>query len=601
MRSCLLFLFLFFSLFINSKVEKIIEENCASCHENKSLNLISIASMSQYSEEDLLRILEVGKMKSQARGLSEDEKKSIAKYLAKQNQSYVDTNYSNSCERQLSISNFKKGSKWTSWGFDSSNTRYQPESNIDSSNLKKLKLKWSFGLNETDTRGQPIAVGGVIFVSGKSLHALDKETGCSFWSFQPKSNAVFRNSPVFDGAKEDAIYIVDSNFIVYKLNILNGTVVWKTKINKEFESNTSSASPTLAGNLLFVPISTYETVLAIDPNYECCKSSGGMIAINSENGEIIWNHRIEERAQFTKKGLITRTKKYAPAGSAVWNSPSIDLQEGKVFFGTGQSLQSPASKNSDSIISLDINSGEKVWVTQTLSGDAYNVGCEIPIVRSMVCPEEKGPDFDFGASVIQTTDLDGNKILLAGQKSGWVFKLNPLTGEIDWKKKVGNGGLLGGIHFGMATDNKKLYVPISDRWVNRDYDKKAKPGLYALDFLKGEIIWSFIPKNICSERKPLYGEGNCFLGYSAPISVTNDILFAGSLDGTLSAHSVMSGNKLWEFDTLQAYETVNKIPAIGGSMDVAGPVIVDNWLFVTSGYAQHGQMTGNVILAFSID
>ena len=125
-----------------------------------------------------------------------------------------------------------------------------------------------------------------------------------------------------------------------------------------------------------------------------------------------------------------------------------------------------------------------MWVTQTLSGDAYNVGCEIPIVRSMVCPEEKGPDFDFGASVIQTTDLDGNKILLAGQKSGWVFKLNPLTGEIDWKKKVGNGGLLGGIHFGMATDNKKLYVPISDRWVNRDYDKEAKPGLYALDFIK---------------------------------------------------------------------------------------------------------------------
>ena len=42
-----------------------------------------------------------------------------------------------------------------------------------------------------------------------------------------------------------------------------------------------------------------------------------------------------------------------------------------------------------------------MWVTQTLSGDAYNVGCEIPIVRSMVCPEEKGPDFDFGASVIK--------------------------------------------------------------------------------------------------------------------------------------------------------------------------------------------------------
>ena len=73
-----MFVRLVFSLFINSKVEKIIEENCASCHENKSLNLISIASMSQYTEDDLLRILEVGKMKSQARELSKDEKKLIA-------------------------------------------------------------------------------------------------------------------------------------------------------------------------------------------------------------------------------------------------------------------------------------------------------------------------------------------------------------------------------------------------------------------------------------------------------------------------------------------------------------------------------------------
>ncbi len=37
---------------------------------------------------------------------------------------------------------------------------------------------------------------------------------------------------------------------------------------------------------------------------------------------------------------------------------------------------------------------------------------------------------------------------------------------------------------------------------------------------------------------------------------------------------------------------------VGGSMDSAGPVIVDNWVFVNSGYSQHGQMAGNVILLF---
>ena len=52
--------------------------------------------------------------------------------------------------------------------------------------------------------------------------------------------------------------------------------------------------------------------------------------------------------------------------------------------------------------------------------------------------------------------------------------------------------------------------------------------------------------------------------------------------------------------TLRGYQTVNGNPAAGGSIDAAGPVIVDDWVFINSGYSQHGQMAGNVILAFSI-
>ena len=123
-------------------------------------------------------------------------------------------------------------------------------------------------------------------------------------------------------------------------------------------------------------------------DYECCKTSGG-IAIDVNSGKILWTHRIEEEAKSIGKGFITRVEKFAPSGSAVWNAPGIDITDKRIFFGTGQSLQSPASKNSDSIISMDLESGEKVWSTQTLKGDAYNIGCEIPIIKRMVCPKEK--------------------------------------------------------------------------------------------------------------------------------------------------------------------------------------------------------------------
>ena len=242
-----------------------------------------------------------------------------------------------------------------------------------------------------------------------------------------------------------------------------------------------------------------------------------------------------------------------------------------------------------------------MWTTQTLKGDAYNMGCEIPGIRRMVCPKEKGPDFDFGASVIQSVDKNGNKFLLAGQKSGWVYKLNAQTGKIAWKSQVGNGGILGGVHFGMTSDGKNLYVPISDRKTNRDYDKDARPGLYAVELEKGDILWKYPLDNICQSRKALYGDGKCSTGFSAAISMTNDVIFTGALDGRFSAHSSKNGIKLWEFDTLGSFNTVNAVPAVGGSIDSAGPVIVDDWVFVNSGYSQHGQMAGNVILAFSLN
>ena len=126
------------------------------------------------------------------------------------------------------------------------------------------------------------------------------------------------------------------------------------------------------------------------------------------------------------------------------------------------------------------------------------------------------------------------------------------------------------------------------------------PGLYALDFEEGKILWSYKLDDICKDRKPLVGEGSCTVGFSAPISVARDVLYAGTLDGRFSAHSTVNGNKLWEFDTLRGYQTVNGNPAAGGSIDAAGPVIVDDWVFINSGYSQHGQMGGNVVLAFSI-
>jgi polyvinyl alcohol dehydrogenase (cytochrome) len=85
------------------------------------------------------------------------------------------------------------------------------------------------------------------------------------------------------------------------------------------------------------------------------------------------------------------------------------------------------------------------------------------------------------------------------------------------------------------------------------------------------------------------------------VSAIPGVVFSGALDGHLRGYSTSTGEVLWDVDTEREFETVNGKPAHGGSMDAAGPAIVNGMVFVNSGYAQWGGMPGNVLLAFSVD
>ena len=66
------------------------------------------------------------------------------------------------------------------------------------------------------------------------------------------------------------------------------------------------------------------------------------------------------------------------------------------------------------------------------------------------------------------------------------------------------------------------------------------------------------------------------------------------------AFATTDGRLLWDFDTVRSYETVNGVPATGGSLDGPGPVVVAGRVFVSSGYPRFGGTPGNVLLAFGV-
>jgi len=313
------------------------------------------------------------------------------------------------------------------------------------------------------------------------------------------------------------------------------------------------------------------------------------VALDAATGNQIWkSYTITETPIQTGKNSLGTTQ-WAPAGAAVWSSPTIDEKRGAIYVGTGNAYTQPAVKTSDAVLAMDIKTGKILWANQATTADAFLVGCR-PGVEN--CPKDLGPDFDFGNAPILRTLPGGKRVLVIGQKSGIVWGLDPDNeGKELWHFKAGKGGALGGIEWGSAADDHAAYIPVSDVLAPGPNDAG---GIFALRLATGEELWHTpSPKLDCNT-----GRG-CTGAQSAPASVMPGVVFSGSVDGHLRAYSTKDGSIIWDFNTVREYETVNKVPAKGGSIDAAGPAIGEGLVVTNSGYSLWKGIAGNVLLAFS--
>jgi polyvinyl alcohol dehydrogenase (cytochrome) len=289
-------------------------------------------------------------------------------------------------------------------------------------------------------------------------------------------------------------------------------------------------------------------------------------------------------------------KQWGPSGASVWGAPTVDAKRGLLYVTTGDNFSEPATNLSDAIVALELGTGRIVWSKQTTPGDVWNTSCS----QKGACP---GPDYDYGSSVLLERDGNGRELLLAGQKSGVVYALDPdKKGDIVWQVRVGKGGTNGGVQWGMASDGQRVYAATSDvvrnPGTNSDpLDPRPRPldpaqggGLTALRIGTGEKVW-YTPPVPCGSTP------GCSPAQSAAVTAIPGVVFSGSLDGHLRAYTAEEGRVLWDVDTVREYETVNGVHGNGGSLNGPGAVVVGGRLFVNSGYGRAG-MAGNVLLAF---
>jgi polyvinyl alcohol dehydrogenase (cytochrome) len=599
--------------------EKLFDEHCASCHDNPAAHAPTRVALSGFSRESVMIALGFGKMQPMAAHLSKQEQFLIAVYLSGAGGDDSSWIAQNSCDAVPAESATRFV---TNWGLGDDNRRYAGPSisRISRDNVDQLELAWTLAFPKvTDMRSQPAIIGNTLYFGDKTgkLYALDRKQGCVLKHTQVLSGIRSAITAITLDDGTESLVFADSLASIFAVDPQTLEVRWQHSA-RLFDTSVITGSISYHNGRLFVPISSYEVAVSGSPTYACCRSHGGLIALDAQTGDRLWEWHAAEDASLqgqTSAGVDI----YGPSGASVWTTPAIDPKRQRIYFGTGENMTHPATDTSDAIIALDMATGKLAWKFQATVGDVWNAGC---LGDGPNCPEDPGGDFDFGASVIMATDVNGRELLLAGQKSGEVYALNPDTenpkGDLLWKQRVSDGTTNGGIHWGMSLSGNTLVVPVADPERDRE-GYTPRPGLYALDLASGEILWEQPVSRGCDmkeENKPLIGLENTrstrkisledqyscsfYYGLSAASTTTDTLAFSAGLNGVLRAYDLESGEILWETISSAPFQGVNGIEGHGGAVDVGGQVLAGDWLYLQSGYSMFGQLPGNVLLAYRL-
>ena len=500
--------------------------------------------------------------------------------------------------------------QWNGWGRSLDNTRYQPEPAIRASDVPKLALKWAYGYPSGTEFGQPTVVDERLFVTSSSgrIYSLDSKTGCTYWTYDAAAGSrtaitigELARARVAAGPRKlprrlrrtlahldvikapSAAFFGDDTGSVYALDAQRGTLLWKTQVDTHPLARIVGA-PTLYNDRLYVAVSSSEDSAAADPGYGCCTFRGSVAALDIAGGKTVWkSYVVMVEPQPTRKNS-TGIQEFGPAGANIASSPTIDAKRGALYVATGSSATGVEQSLTDAVVAFDLADGKLRWVKQLVQPGAGTAAA------------------GFSSSPVLRTLNTGNQVLLAGQKSGVVYGLDPdHGGDVLWQTKIGDSatgalgagpsaasagvaGAAGGVAWGSAADHRNLYVAISGLLAQ---PANASGSLTALDMKTGIARWhTASPEPACTS-----GERDCSHAQAQAVTVMPGSAFSGSMDGHLRAYSTIDGKILWDFNTAQDFQTKNGIKASGGPLDHGGATIVNGIVYIIS---------GNALLAFSV-
>jgi polyvinyl alcohol dehydrogenase (cytochrome) len=274
---------------------------------------------------------------------------------------------------------------WPSFGQNDNNTSANSKERIISpENASRLAVKWEF-TTAGDVSATPAVDSKFVYFPdwGGKLHCLDRDTGQVIWSksiseYTGVADAVCRATPALT---PDALVIgtqLDSaqdGARVFAVAKKTGNLLWITKVD-DHPASIVTQSAVVGQGRVYVGVSSSEEGFATDPGYPCCSFRGSILALDLEDGHVLW-----------KTFMTSENKGFS--GNAVWGStPVIDAKRNSLYITTGNNYTVPeavldcvaaggtseqvracvasvdgSSENYfDAILALDLATGAVKWV-----------------------------------------------------------------------------------------------------------------------------------------------------------------------------------------------------------------------------------------------
>jgi quinohemoprotein ethanol dehydrogenase len=262
-------------------------------------------------------------------------------------------------------------------------TRYSALTQINKNNVGQLQLAWKINLGTCKTKdaqcgsleANAAVYNGTYYIQTpkSDVFALDAATGATLWHWVPTYDPAFS---VGTGGRQPGVAIADGKvyaptrdgFLV-ALDQQLGGVIWKTEVIPWRKG----------GRVSDAPIYYNGVVITGDSGGDGGGVSDSMQAFDATNGRRLWAWSIIPAPG--QPGSNTWSDQagagFHYGGGAMWESPVVDSKLNLAIFGTGNpepwNSRGPGSNlYTDSIVALNVYTGQLVWAYQTTHHDLWD-------------------------------------------------------------------------------------------------------------------------------------------------------------------------------------------------------------------------------------